>query len=374
MSRGPSAIKKLPEHQYKRLLYFIADLRVNQKIRPPEIAPLAVKWVKENAPEYYTAEGKTADSTIGRYFSDAIEKGFLKLQAFYDQELATQIVEKFDLKRLPFESSKIEVIVAPNRDEMLRYVWLDLDRHLTHKMAGEKPDRLVVGVSGGHTMLKLGELANNLKDLAWHKEIPEEDRRKTLICSLTSGGIRSDTAALSDTVAANIGNFLNAQSRGLLGPAWFEGKDALETFRSEPEVDRHIKLANEADIIITSVGYLGDPNNLLTRLLKSQGQGQFLDDHKNSGDILYHPYNGATGEPIDLPPKFASGLLSVMSIDDLCDKVERGLHCIVLASGEEKGMFALPGILRKKIASHIYIDYDCANALISGSEIPKGVK
>lgn len=360
-----SAIKwaKLLPHDKERLLYLIAKWHITEKKPLGQIVNKVKDWVKENARDCYDENGRLPDpTTIGRYFVEAVKRGFVKLGCFSDHHLVDSIIDKFDL-----QFAKVKIVVAPDRDEMLRYVWLDLDRLLTKMIVTKKRDKVVVGVSGGHTMLDLSNMARILTDLTWHYEVSEGQRERVVVCSLTSGGIRSDIAALSDTVAATIADYLGAQTSGLLGPAWFADKSALDAFRRDPDVQNHIDLVKGADIILTSVGYLGGSKEskeskvLMRQLLDRAKESKFVKDNPYLADMLYHCYHGLSGRPIKLPQKVTDGLFSVVDLEQL-RKMDS--LCFVLAAGEEKGLHALPGILKMEIASHVYMDRPCAEGLI----------
>ena len=357
-----SAIKwaKLLPHDRERLLYLIAKWRIAEKKPLGQIVNKIKDWVKENARDCYDENDRLPHpTTIGRYFMEAVKCGFVQLGRFSEQHLVDDIIDKWSL-----QTKKVKIVVAPDRKEMLRYVWLDLDRHLTEMIATEERDKVVVGVSGGHTMLDLANMAGNLTELTWHYEVSKGQRERVIVCSLTSGGIRSDIAALSDTVAATIADYLGAKTSGLLGPAWFADKSALDAFRRDPDVQKHIDLVEGADVILTSVGYLGDSKAskaLMRQLLDQAKESKFIKDNPYLADMLYHCYHGLSGRPIKLPPKVADGLFSVVDLEQL-HKMDS--LCFVLATGEEKGLNALPGILKMEIASHVYMDRPCAEGLI----------
>lgn len=368
MGKKPSTIRwrALREPDRKRLLHLVAQWFANEKCTHSDIAAKMENWVKKNAPGYYNPAGDyISTSFVGRRITEAAQRyGFLQVGRFYEQELTTQI-QTLIKAVFPLSENKVQIIVAPDRAELLRYVWLDLDRHLIEglRKLNTKKKSVIVGVSGGRTMLALAKATTNLTDLAW-EYVPANERARVIICSLTSGGIRSNIAALSDTVAANMAQYLGAQTRGLLGPGWFADSSALAAFRNDPDVKDHIQLVKQADIILTSVGYLGDTDALMRQLLSQAGQSKFVDDRPNLADMLYNCYDGITGQAVEMPEAIADHLFSVIDLKQLSTKVQEGSLCIVLAVGENKGRHALPGILRKQMASHIYMDRACAEGLV----------
>lgn len=58
-------------------------------------------------------------------------------------------------------------------------------------------------------------------------------------------------------------------------------------------------------------------------------------------------------------------LLKLVDIEKLQAMVKNAKQhkVIVVASGKEKGHYALPGILKGLIATHVYMDKDCAYGL-----------
>ena len=159
---------------------------------------------------------------------------------------------------------------------------------------------------------------------------------------------------------------LGVKAKGLLGPAWFPEND-LEKFRQQNYVTEHEVLVKDADFIITSVGSLRDPNSLMMRLLKQRKQEQFLKKYKYPADILYCCYQGLTGDKIDLPPEVAEGLYKPDDLKRLIEMVrdrKKPRYIYVVASGKDKGLYALPGILMKEMANYVYIDRNCAEGII----------
>ncbi len=358
--RKPSAIHwaKLAEIQKKRLLHLVARWFVRDKLSHAQIAKQMVIWVKTNARACYDPVGAVSNAFVGHHLRDAAQiYDFLQVKPFYEEDIKRQIQTLIPLY-------KGNIIVAPDSDELLQYVWIGLDNILTSIAKADPKGELVVGVSGGQTLLDLSEITRKLGYLNWHTEIPSQKRESTIICSLTSGGIRSNVAALSDTVSAIIGGYLQTQTRGLLGPAWFEDRDALTAFSKDPDVCKHKELVDNAKVIITSIGHLHDPKALMRQLLDLKGAQNFVNKQPYLADILYNLYDGQTGKPVKLPPVISDHLFSVVNLKQICQKVEEGTHCIVVARGKEKGKIALPGILKKKMANHIYMDRDCAEGLI----------
>ena len=64
----------------------------------------------------------------------------------------------------------------------------------------------------------------------------------------------------------------------------------------------HVRLVKNSDIILTSVGYLGDSNALMRQLLDHAGESELVAKHPNLADMLYNCYDGLSGEPIPMPP------------------------------------------------------------------------
>lgn len=359
--RGPSAIHwvKLPDRDKRRLLHLIAQWFAEEKLSHAQIAKKIKKWVANTAPDCYNQEVDVSTQFVGRRIAEAAQEcRFLRVSPFYEEELAQKVAKALFLKG-------VELSVATTRDELLGYVWLDLDRFLVNKIKnGNTTKPIIIGVSGGRTMIDLARVARNLPRIPWHEEVPINMRKKVAICSLTSGGIRSNIAALSDTVAASIAEYLGAEAKGLLGPAWFADKSALAAFRDDPDVQEHLRLVDDAEVILTSVGYLGDQKALMRQLLDQAGESKFIEDHPNLSDMLYNCYDGFSGEPIELPENIRDHVFSVINLKQLREKVQKGSQCYVLAAGKQKGCHAVLGILRKKMASHVYMDKDCAEGVL----------
>jgi DNA-binding transcriptional regulator LsrR (DeoR family) len=360
MNRRASAIRwnRLTEGDRKLLLHLVSQWFVKDKCSHKEIAKKMDSWMRKNAPERYDSSGTVSTQLVGRRIAEAAQKyGFLQVGRFYEQELSEKIISEFPLVE--------QVVIAPDQNELLRYAWQYLDKFLTQQVITQKSDKpIIVGVSGGRTMINMARAAANLSDLSWHFEVPSNKRCKVTICSLTSGGIRSDIAALSDTVSAMMAEQLGARARGLLGPAWFADSMALTAFRNDPDVKEHINLVKDSDIILTSVGYLGDSNALMRKLLDRAGESEFASTRPNLADMLYNCYDGLSGECVPVPGAVTDHLFSVMNLKELSEKVRKGSRCLVLAVGEQKGRYALPGVLRRQMASHIYMDLACAKALV----------
>jgi DNA-binding transcriptional regulator LsrR (DeoR family) len=342
-------------------LHLISQWFVEEKLSHAQIAYRIRKWVEKNAPDCYDPDPQRGVSTqfVGRRIAEDAQKyRFLRVSPFYEEELAQKITRALFLER-------VELFVAPNYDEMLRYIWLDLDRFLTDRIKnGDATKALVIGVSGGGTMIDLARISQSLPDMTMHEKISTNIREKITVCSLTSGGIRSNTGALSDTVAAIIAGYLGAKTWGLLGPAWFADKSALTAFCNDQDVQESLRLVNEAEIILSSVGYLGEQKSFMRQLLERAGELKYVEDHPNLSDILCNCYDGLSGESIELPERIRDHVFSVINIQQLRDKIHKGSRCIVLAGGKLKGYHSIIGVLRKQMASHVYIDKDCAEAVL----------
>ncbi len=363
LERGPSAVHwvRLPDRDKRRLLHLITQWFAEEKLSHAQIAYRIRKWVGKNVPDCCDPNPAKKVSTqfVGRRITEAAQKyHFLRVSPFYEEELAQKITRTLLLEG-------VELFVAPNYEEMLRYVWLDLDRLLTNRLKnGDTNKPLVVGVSGGGTMIDLARVSQSLPEMAWQVEIPANMREKVTVCSLTSGGIRPNVAALSDTVAAIIAGHLGAKTWGLLGPAWFADKSALTAFCNDADVQENLRLVNEAEIILSSVGYLGERKSLMRQLLERADELKFVEDHPNLSDILCNCYDGLSGEPVELPERIRDHVFSVINLKQLRDKIRKGSRCIVLAAGKQKGCHSIIGILRKQMASHVYLDKDCAEAVL----------
>jgi len=363
LEREPSAVRwvRLPDRDKRRLLHLITQWFAEEKLSHAKIAYRIRKWVETNAPDCCDPDPERGVTTqfVGRRIAEAAQKyRFLRVSPFYEEELAQKITRTLLLER-------VELFVAPNYDEMLRYVWLDLDRLLTNRVKNsDSTESIIVGASGGGTMIDLAKVSQSLPEMTWHEEIPANMREKVTVCSLTSGGIRSNVAALSDTVAAIIAGHLGAKTWGLLGPAWFADKSARAAFCNDPDVQENLRMANEAEIILSSVGYLGEGKSFMRQLLERAGELKFVEDHPNLSDILCNCYDGLSGEPIELPERIRDHVFSVINLKQLRDKIRKGSRCIVLAGGKPKGCHSIIGVLRKQMASHVYIDKDCAEAVL----------
>ncbi|MBP7050205.1 MAG: hypothetical protein KBE65_04250 [Phycisphaerae bacterium] len=358
--RQPSVIRwnLLGASETRLLLYRIAQWRIEgdesgKRLAEEEIAAKLRTWVpKHIASEAYNPKGVFTARWVGERFKDAIVRGYVTLGKYSEPALADRIRE---LLSPPYP----EIVVAPDLHELQRYVWEALDTYLTAAVRRPQRKEIIIGVSGGQTLLGLARRISDLANLNWWS-IAAKDKDRVKVCSLTSGGIPSDIAALSDAVAGTVGTSLGIRAKGLLGPAWFIDDQALAAFRRQPHVAEHETMVKHADIIVTSVGNLRDPNSLMAHLFREQGEGAFLENQPHPADILYKCYDGLSGDPIPLPADVASGLFSVIDLEEL-KHIERR---IVVAGGLEKGRHALPGVLRKNIATDVFMDLACAQGLI----------
>ena len=365
MARKASKVRwsRLKYRDKRRLLHLVAKWFVEGKCSHAEIALKMTNWTRRNAPDCHNPDGVDVSTPfVGRRIAEAArEHGFLVVGRFLEEELIDEI-----RKLLPRSAPDVNIVIAPDREEMLRYAWLDFERLLMQRLEEVKPGgpAVVVAVSGGRTMLALANAAPHIADLLWREEIPPQQRNQVTVCSMTSGGVRSNIAALSDTVAALTAQYLGAQARGLLGPAWFASADALQAFRGEPGVVRHVNLVRKADFTLTSVGHLRDPNALMRQLLDESEQESFIDQYPDLADLLYNCYDGHSGKSIALPQEVADRLFSVIDLKQLEANVKKGTRCIVLATGAEKGRHALRGIFLRGLASDVYMERQCAEGLI----------
>ena len=358
----PSAINwsKLDKRNQRRLLHMIARWHIDEGLSHYKVGKKMLAWVKENAAEAYNPKGALAPSTVGLDIKKAIKAGMMKVGPFYEIEFEDVIK-----RRCPdIALHGIDMQVAENSEELLEYIWEDLIDTMSKKVLNG--DEYILGVSGGRTMLALALALSKVKK-RWEELTTEESRALVTICSLTSGGLPNAFTAQSDIVTAIIAEYLGANARGLLGPARFKGPRHRKAFLAENYVQAHLELAENAATILTSVGYLGDPNSLIRLVLDKTDQSQPVGQYDDISDLLYNCYIGETGEESKpLNDALHNATYSVFNLAELKEKVASGhLRLIVVACDAEKGENSIKGILRKGLASQIYMDSDCAKGLIS---------
>jgi len=361
---------RLEENLRRQLFYEVARLFVKErKVHNKDIKLGVYKWAESCAPRYYNKRGKDdiQSEWVRRRLIDAIENNFILLGEFEDRDLLERL---HDL--IPETKKKVKLNLAPDSESLLSQACLDFDEKL---VAGVKSSdaEFVVGVSGGRTVLAFSRILHEIRsNLKWHKEIPEEKKKNVVICSLTAGGTRSNISALSDTVAANIAEELNVSQSGLLGPPSFSGGQSLNSFKSEEEVDKHIKLVKNANIILTSVGDVRDDTSLTSQIYKIVDEthlNKIRSEHKNLGDILYQCYDGYTGIPIVPSDNIKNKILTVITLLELRKMVKDGkTKCIVMAKGYNKGRRALRGLIVWRMASDIHMDIECSRGLKDAGE------
>jgi DNA-binding transcriptional regulator LsrR (DeoR family) len=356
--RFSSKLPYMSPQNRQRLFYYIAKLYVVDKLPLPQIAFKIKIWLKDNL--RYSSYSTADPATVGRYLKVAVGYEFLQLNPFSEMHLQNKIEEKFSLG-----GSSIKINVAPDLDTTFRYLWHDLDNYISNIVNTRNSGDIIFGVSGGHTMLAFAKAARYINDLQWHKKVQKDNRDKLIVCSMTSGGIRSDFTALSDTVALTISDYFECRVSGFLGPAWFSHPPTMRAFREDPDLQKHIELAEKAGIIVTSFGYLADSNSLLRKLFDHAGCSSFVQQNGGVADMLYCCYDGQTGEPVELPEPVNDGLVKAMNLKELQERIEKGeTKCFVVAAGKEKGRVALGGILKKRLVSNLYIDRSCAEGLL----------
>lgn len=349
---------------HRQLIYEIACLFVQErKVRQKDIIAATYAWAEEHVPTYYHARGKANLNSewVRRRLVEAISAQFLLLGNFEDVKLRDEIC------RLLPEARALSLALAPNAETLYRQACLDFEKKLIDKIASSRNPRIVVGVSGGRTMLAFSRTLHDMRaSLKWHTQVPIEKKKKVVVCSLTCGGLRDNIVALSDTVAANIAEELGCDQSGFLAPPLFDGGPAKEAFKGTEEVAKHIELAHKPDIILTSVGNVHDENALTSQIIEKidpEGLAELRLGEKPLGDILYYCYNGYTGDPIVLS-KVYEKVLSVITCKELWDMVKNNeTTCIVVAAGYEKGYNALRGVIARRMATDIHMDLDCARGL-----------
>lgn len=361
---------RLEENLRRLLVYEVARLFVKErKVHNKDIILSVYKWAESHAPKYYNKGGKEDihSEWICRRLLDAIVNNFILLGEFEDQDL---LVRLHDLIR---ETKKeVKLHLAPDSGSLLRQACLDFDEKL---VAGVKSsdEQFVVGVSGGRTVLAFSQTLREIRSsLKWHKEVPDEKKKNVVICSLTCGGIRSNISSLSDTVAANIAVELKVRQSGLLGPPSFSDGPALNAFKDEDEVDKHINLVKNANVILTSVGNVHDDTSLTSQIYKIVDEAHLNNirgEHTNLGDILYQCYDGYTGIPVVPSDDIQNKILTVITLLELRKRVKDDkTKCIVMANGYEKGRHALRGLIVWRMASDIHMDLECARGLKNAAE------
>jgi DNA-binding transcriptional regulator LsrR (DeoR family) len=358
---------------YRRLVYEVARLFDAGSSHKAIISEIYT-WAEKNAPGYYAHEGvpNITPTWVGRHIGKAREPEFrfLQLAEFPDTTLLRTIHS-----RLPV-SKNVHFVLAPDSATLLRQAWLAFDTMLVDRINSQPAQPVVVSVSGGRTMLELARAAPRFhRDMQWHKSGPigQKKMEQVAVYSLTSGGVRDNIEALSDTVAAAIARELGVRAHGLLGPAIFHSAGAREAFVKDPQVRIHMERVQRSSIILTSVGYVGDGTSLTRQVLESIDSGcvsKLLKTHPHLADILYDCVDGHTGELVPLPAKIVSRLFSVMTCADLRRMVKDDTQCLVVASGYEKGRHALRGIVEQRMASDIHLDLECARGLIDACPLP----
>jgi DNA-binding transcriptional regulator LsrR (DeoR family) len=367
-------LKKRDLALYRQLLYEVTRLFVEEGLNYNQIPDKIYTWAEDKASQYYNDHGKKNISRqwVSRHIKEVSkeEYQFLLLGEFRENMLSQKIKEHID------NAGFVSLKIAPDNKLLLRQVCLDFDKILTEKVKSTSADEeVIVGVSGGHTMLALAQTLHDIKTImSWHKIVPNKDKKKVIICSLTTGGTRDNISALSDTTAANISQELEAQARGLLGPPSFKDKSARDVFVDDEDVQKHIGLVKKADIILTSVGNVHDDASLTSqifRIIDPQHLDKIRKKYKHHlGDILYQCYNGYNGNIVTPSKEIADRIFSVIALLELRRKVQGGqTKCIVVADGYEKGYRALRGVIMKRMASDIYMDLKCAQGL---SDIAEG--
>ncbi len=364
-----SRLKREDPLLHRRMLYEVACLFL-KRWPHTEIAQSMKGWVQKHAKGYCDPGGPDNINTtwVYRRLKEAIRHSFLRIGDFEEDKLMTEIHHAFP------KSENINITLAPNADGLMSRVWAGLDAILCEKVSAATPDNpLVIGVSGGMTMLAVSAFGPRVRSLLrWHQPgaVPPEMKENVIVCSLTSGGMRDNIAALSDTVAASLARELGdgVKAHGLLGPAVFPPGHARDDFVKIREVKRHIQLVKKAGIVLTSAGYVHDDTNLtaqIIRHLRPKCLAQLRSKCDNLSDILYNCYDGRTGEPIPYPRSIEPRILTAVTCADLQAMVASGqTKCFVVTRGYDKGFHALPGIIIKQMATDIYMDIECANGLI----------
>jgi len=359
------------ENLRRHLLFEVARLFVKEKkFGNNEIADGVYKWAEKNAKAYYNVGGEANIKPIWvrRRLEEAIKNKYILLGEFEDKDLLVRLNDLISETK-----EKVKLHLAPDYESLLRQACLDFDEKL---VAGVKSSstRFVVGVSGGFTVLDFSRVLREMRSsLKWHKEISEEKKKNTVVCSLTAGGTRSNVSALSDTVAANIADELDVSQRGLLGPPLFSGGPALNAFKEEKEVAEQINLVEKADIILTSVGNVHDDSSLTSQIYKIVDEdhlNKIKIKYKNLGDILYQCYDGYTGLPVQPPSAdIENKILKLIKLSELRKRVmEKKTKCIVIAKGYGKGFHALRGLIVWRMATDIHMDLECARGLKDRAE------
>ncbi len=356
---------------YKQLLFVVVRLFI-AGVQPKVIVDEVYSWARDKAAKYYYNNGRNniTSQWITRRIKESTKDRYKILKLSFDER---DLIEK--IKRNVINADKIKLMIAPSGEELLRQVLFKFDEILTDKVKKSRDNKeIIVAVSGGSTLLSLSKVSAKYKKfLRWHNspDISENQKKKVIVCSLTSGGTRDNIVALSDTIAALIAQELGVKARGLLGPAFFNDKKTRNSFKQLAEVKDHIKFVENADIILTSVSDVHKKESLTHQFIKSIDE-KYLRDHlreyEHFADILYNCYEGFTGEPIPFNQKIKDRTFFMMTIEQLQEMVSNKqtgrTECIVAATGYNKGYHAIRGVMAKKMASHIYMDVECANGLI----------
>jgi len=381
MAKPKFDYKKLREDDktlYKQLLFEVVRLFFGG-VQPKYIVGEVYTWSRINAKKYYYNKGKDniKPQWVTRRILESSKDKYKIIKISFEE---VDLLEK--IRRNVINADKIVLKIAPDEEELLRQVWFKFDEILTDKVKKLRDNKeIVVAVSGGVTLLSISKVSAKYKNLLrWHnsRDISENKKKKVIVCSLTSGGTRDNIAALSDTVAALIAQELGVKARGLLGPAFFNNKETRDSFEKLPEVQEHIRLVTNADIILTSVGDAHNEESLTHKFIKSIDPEYLkcqLKKYEHFADILYNCYDGFTGDQVDFSQKIKDRTFFIITCENLHNMVNRDqtkqtkcTECIVAALGYNKGYHAMRGVIAKKMANHIYMDVECAKGLIKAAE------
>lgn len=363
---------------YKQLLFKVVRQFISG-VQPKLIVDDVYAWSKTNAKKYYNDKGEDniKPQWVTRRVIESSKDNYKIIKISFEEE---DLMKK--IRWNVINADKIDIKISPDEEELLRQVWFKFDEILTDKVKNLRDNKkIVVAVSGGATLLSISKVSSKYKNLLrWHnsRDISEDKKKNVIVCSLTSGGTRDNIAALSDTVAALIARELGVKARGLLGPAFFNNKKTRNSFRQLQEVKDHIKLVENADIIMTSIGDVHNEESLTHKFIKSidpEFLKCHLNEYKHFADILYNCYDGFTGEQIKFSQKIKNRTFFIITCKKLrnmvnpnqTEQTER-TECIVAATGYKKGYHAMRGIIAKKMANHVYMDVECAKGLITAAE------
>jgi len=291
---------------------------------------------------------------------EAGDRGFIRLSPAVSSDLSMKLSERF--------SGSIQVVstgeFSVHQGLAAKAAELVIER-IKHHERIKKDDKIRLGLGAG---LTTRNIASDLASL-YHSDPGLPD----LVVHALTSGFRSDRAHLSPI--SWFSWFIKEANKrvsfvGLFAPPMVPSVQMYNEIKKLPGVAEAYSLADEIDIVVTSIGNAADSVGRWLPYVE-EGKKPKLLEAGWLGDVLYCPFSGQgpiSGETLGL------NAVTLFSIPDLVKMARSGKRSVILVCGpshsadRKRKTAALAPLLKNselRVWTHIIMDVGTAQELLS---------